>query len=244
MSLLAAFFHAESAQSQCHLAADWQPAPHSQRGELHCRLGGQETHIAWELAGAADAPLLIVAGGVNEGRHVCSNDLDASPGWWQAHATLLGRYRVLAIDWPGKSADTTAQADAIAAVCKALALPRAHAFIGASYGALVGLQFAVRHAGLSRRVIAISGAHRLSAGQWAKAGIELARHALCPEKIAVPLSVIAVEGDTLAPAKTLAELAVRAPNAWLQKIASAHGHAAYLKETTAIAAAINTALDD
>ena len=101
-----------------------------------------------------------------------------------------------------------------------------------------------RHARLAERVIAISGAHSLCAVQWGKAGIGIADHALCPETIAVPLSVIAVEGDTLAPAKTLAELAVRAPNAWLQKIASAHGHAAYLKETTAIAAAINTALDD
>ena len=241
MSLLATFHNTESAH--CQFAAEWQPAPHSRRGELRCAMDGQDVGIVWELAGRADAPLLIVAGGINEGRHVCSNDLDVAAGWWQAHAALLGRYRVLAIDWL-ENGSTAAQADAIAVVCKALGLPPARAFIGASYGALVALQFAARHARLAERVIAISGAHSLCAVQWGKAGIGIADHALCPETIAVPLSVIAVEGDTLAPAKTLAELAVRAPNAWLQKIASAHGHAAYLKETTAIAAAINTALDD
>ena len=36
----------------------------------------------------------------------------------------------------------------------------------------------------------------------------------------------------------------RAPDAWLQVIASRYGHDAFLKETTAIAAALNTALDD
>lgn len=243
MSLLANFYNAESLQAPCQLAADWPPAPHSRCGELHCEIDGQEASIAWELAGRADAPLLIVAGGVAEGRHVCGNDLHATPGWWQAHAGLLGRYRVLAIDWL-ENASTAAQADAIAAVCKALALPPARAFIGASYGALVGLQFAARHARLAGRVIAISGAHALCSGQWAKAGINIHGHEVLPEKIAVPLSVIAVEGDTLAPARALAELAVSAPDAWLQKIASAHGHAAYLKETTAIAAVLNTALDD
>ncbi|PJJ98815.1 hypothetical protein CO615_06505 [Lysobacteraceae bacterium NML75-0749] len=243
MSLLATFHNAESVQPPCQFAAEWQPAPHSRRGELHCPIDGRDVRIVWELAGRTDAPLLIVAGGINEGSHVCSNDLDVAAGWWQAHAALLGRYRVLAIDWL-ENGSTAAQADAIAAVCKALGLPPARAFIGASYGALVGLQFAARHVRLAERVIAISGAHSLCAQQWGKVGIGIADHALCPETIAVPLSVIAVEGDTLAPAKTLAELAVRAPNAWLQKIASAHGHAAYLKETTAIAAAINTALDD
>src|SRR5690606_20864333 len=38
--------------------------------------------------------------------------------------------------------------------------PAAHAFIGCSYGAMVGLAFAVRHASRCRRLLAISGAHR------------------------------------------------------------------------------------
>lgn len=243
MSLFATFDNAESAQIHCQFAVEWQPAPHSRRGELRCPIGGQDVGIAWELAGHADAPLLIVAGGFNEGRHVCGNDLDTTPGWWQAHADLLSRHRVLAVNWL-ENTSTAAQADAIASVCKVLGLPPARAFIGASYGALVGLQFAARHARLAERVIAISGAHTLCAVQWARAGIGIATHALCPETIAVPLGLIAVEGDSLAPARTLAELAVRAPNAWLQKIVSIHGHAAYLKETAAIAAALNTALDD
>ncbi|PJK11704.1 hypothetical protein CO614_07045 [Lysobacteraceae bacterium NML120232] len=243
MSLLATFHTAESAHAQCPPLTEWLHVPHSQRGEHHGRIGDALRAIAWELAGCSDAPLLIVAGGFHAGRHVCGNDLDATPGWWQAQAGLLGRYRVLAIDWLTDVADTAVQADAIAAVCKALALPRAHAFVGASYGALVGLQFAVRHADKAERIIAISGAHVLCPRQWGSAGIDIAGHALQPEHIRIPLSVIAVDGDALAPAQTLAELAVRAPDAWLQKITSQHGHAAYLKETTAIAAALHTALD-
>src|SRR5690606_24164950 len=49
---------------------------------------------------------------------------------------------------------------ALAAVLDALAVRRLQALIGASYGAMVGLQFAARHGARVDRLVAISGAHR------------------------------------------------------------------------------------
>src|SRR5690606_13140890 len=51
-------------------------------------------------------------------------------------------------------------ADAIAALLDAFAVPHVHAFVGASYGAMVGLAFAARHPRRLSRLVAISGAHR------------------------------------------------------------------------------------
>ena len=68
-------------------------------------------------------------------------------------------------------------------------------------------------------------------------------HRVEPEAVRVPLSVIAIDSDQLVPREDLAELSVRAPDAWLQVIASRYGHDAFLKETAAIAAALTAALD-
>lgn len=330
MSLVAVAFQQEATpEPACLVPLHVVTLPTSERGVHRCTLdlkhvGARAMAIRWELSGPAHAPLLIVAGGISAHRHVFSNDLDAGAGWWQAQACVLRRHRVLAIDWLGDGDDIDApidsadQADAIAAVIEALGLPKARAFVGASYGAMVGLQFAARHAGKLASLIAISGAHR--AHPWAsalrsvqrqiidlgegEAGVALARqlamlsyrtprefaerfaepvtvqddravvpteayldacgrrgtsrfdavsyrrlsesidlHRIEPEQVRVPLSVIAIDSDLLVPREDLAELAVRAPDAWLQVIASRYGHDAFLKETTAIAAALNTALD-
>ena len=77
-------------------------------------------------------------------------------GWWQrageaGRRWMPTRTRMLAIDWVGADGtldvpiDTADQADAIAAVLDALGIERVAAFVGCSYGALVGLQFAARH---------------------------------------------------------------------------------------------------
>ena len=55
--------------------------------------------------------------------------------------------------------------------------------------------------------------------------------------------VVAIDSDLLVPREDLSELAVRAPDAWLQVIASRYGHDAFLKETAAITAALTAALD-
>ncbi|MBB5207137.1 homoserine O-succinyltransferase MetX [Chiayiivirga flava] len=133
--------------------------------------GSRRVRIAWELQGAVDAPLLIVQGGISAHRHAAASARFAEPGWWagqcgETRALDTARYRVLAIDWLGADGaldcciDPADQADAIAAVLDTLAIARAHAYIGASYGAMVGLQFAARHPARLGRLIAISGAHR------------------------------------------------------------------------------------
>lgn len=159
--------------------ADCRPerrAPLALRGthELALALrhaGTRRVRIAWELQGPVDAPLLIVQGGISAHRHVAASARFAEPGWWDVQcgpnrALDTTRVRVLAIDWLGADGtldcciDPADQADAIAAVLDALGVARAVAYIGASYGAMVGLQFASRHPTRLQRLIAISGAHR------------------------------------------------------------------------------------
>ncbi len=133
--------------------------------------GTQSVQIRWECQGPVDAPVLIVQGGISAHRHVGASAQFGEAGWWQAQtgagaALDTSRYRLLAIDWLGADGlldvciDPADQADAIAAVLDDLRIDRAAAFVGASYGAMVGLQFAARHPRRLQRLIAISGAHR------------------------------------------------------------------------------------
>jgi homoserine O-acetyltransferase len=133
--------------------------------------GPRTVRIAWECVGASQAPLIVVQGGISAGRHVASSTLHPESGWWQEQGSA-GRaldsagWRRLSIDWLGADGcfdhpiDPSDQADAIAALLDALGLGRVHAFVGASYGAMVGLQFAARHGARLDRLVAISGAHR------------------------------------------------------------------------------------
>ncbi len=150
--------------------------PAAERGVLDATLamrhaGIRRVRIAWEIQGAADAPVLVVQGGISAHRHVASSERFAEPGWWQAQcgsglAIDTRRHRVLAIDWLGGDGsldaciDPSDQADAIAAVLDHLRVARAAAYVGASYGAMVGLHFAARHGARVGRLVAISGAHR------------------------------------------------------------------------------------
>lgn len=123
-----------------------------------------DARLRWSLAGTAGAPVVVALGGISASREVCA--------WWDAQAGAgraidLRRFRVLGIDWLATDdlagADAVAasdQADAIAALLDALGIARAHALVGSSYGAMVGLEFAARHPQRLRRLVAISGAHR------------------------------------------------------------------------------------
>ena len=133
--------------------------------------GARKLRLAYELVGPADAPVVLVAGGISAHRHVAANALDASPGWAEG---LLGNrrtlnpaaLRVLAFDYVGADGsidapiDTADQADAVALLLDALGIDALEAFVGYSYGALVGLQLAARHPARLQRLVAVSGAHR------------------------------------------------------------------------------------
>ena len=139
---------------------------------LHLRhAGARHVCIAWELHGPAGAPVIAVQGGISATRHVAASLAHPEAGWWdaqigEARAIDITRCRVLSIDWLGADGtldctlDPADQADALAAVLDELGIARLHAFVGASYGAMVGLQFAVRHGARLRRLVAVSGAHR------------------------------------------------------------------------------------
>jgi homoserine O-acetyltransferase len=133
--------------------------------------GPCDIEVAYLWAGPVGAPTVIVQGGISAGRDVCAVDSRDAPGWWEAlvgegRAIDLARHRVLAIDWitagdlGAIAVSSEDQADALAALLDALSIEHVHAFVGASYGAMVGLAFAVKHRERLGRLVAIAGSHR------------------------------------------------------------------------------------
>ena len=133
--------------------------------------GTRKLRLAYELVGPAGAPVVFVAGGISAHRHVAANALDPSQGWAeglvaQGRALDPSTRRILAFDYVGACGgidapiDTADQADAVALLLDALGIDALEAFVGYSYGALVGLQLALRHPCRVRKLVAVSGAHR------------------------------------------------------------------------------------
>ncbi len=162
-------------------APAWWPAVQSTRSSQRAvgtvsmqpkyALGTCTLDVRYLWCGAADAPTVIVQGGISASRDVCTPDGAGASGWWHAlvgsgRALDLDRYRVLAIDWvtPAElgagAVSSEDQADLLAALLAQLGIARAHAFVGASYGAMVGLAFAARHAHALQRMVLLAGAHR------------------------------------------------------------------------------------
>lgn len=133
--------------------------------------GTRKVRLSYELVGAANAPVVFIAGGISAHRHVAAHASDPTRGWAEG---LLGAgrtldpacRRVLAFDYIGADGqidapiDTADQADALALLLDALGIDSLQAFVGYSYGALVGLQLAVRHPARLQRLVVVSGAHR------------------------------------------------------------------------------------
>ncbi len=132
--------------------------------------GTRSVRVRWQRVGNPSAPTVVVQGGISADRNAGAA-ADAGPGWWQAQvgsdlAIDPANLQVLSIDWIGADGtldvpiDTADQADAIAATLDRLHVSRIAAFVGCSYGALVGLQFSIRHPARLEKLIAIAGAHR------------------------------------------------------------------------------------
>lgn len=173
MSLVnAAFVSAESANDP-HRAG---PDPVAVRGEvavqLRMRHAGQHAlTLRYEQVGPARAPVVLLAGGISAHRHVAANAVFPETGWADGlvgpgRALDPARRRILSFDFIGADGsldvpiDTADQADAIALLLDALGIGCLQAYIGYSYGALVGLQLGVRHPQRLERLVAVSGAHR------------------------------------------------------------------------------------
>ena len=133
--------------------------------------GTRHLRLKYEVVGPAKGPVVLVAGGISAHRHVAANALDEARGWAEG---LLGdrraldpaKRRILAFDYVGADGtidapiDTADQADAVALLLDFLGIGALEAFVGYSYGALVGLQLAARHPARLQRLVAVSGAHR------------------------------------------------------------------------------------
>lgn len=172
--------------------------------------------LAWQCSGPADAPLVVVLGGISAHRRACAPD---GRGWWQeqcgeGRALDTLRYRVLSIDWLGGVDDSTGpqgdaafpqissadQARALLLLLNRFGVRRVHLLAGASYGGAVAQQLAVLLGERLRRLVLLSAAHRSS--QFGRA----LRH--------VQRTILDLGGDAaaaLALARSLAVLGYRTP---------------------------------
>ena len=134
--------------------------------------------VAYASYGPEDAPAVMVLGGISAHRFVCGNK-DGTPGWWPgvvgpgAHLDPES-YHVVGIDYIGGAGGSTVptngpgvpvvttedQADGVKAVLDHLGIDKLHAFIGASYGGMVGLVLGARYPDRLARLLVFCAAHR------------------------------------------------------------------------------------
>lgn len=82
-----------------------------------------------------------------------------------------------------------------------------------------------------------------SASRWITLSDSLDRHAVAPEAIACPLTVLGFTSDRLVPVEDIRELARRAPSLRrLKEASSIFGHDAFLKEREVVGRALHAAL--
>jgi homoserine O-acetyltransferase len=149
-------------------------------GRLSLHHGGSldQPSLAWRLAGKPGAPVVVALGGISAHRRVFDTEQPRA-GWWCEIAgpgRALGstRLRILGIDYLGGSGESTAptpggvfpslssydQAEALLQLLDHLQLARLRAIVGASYGGMVALAFAERHAARVQQLLVISAADR------------------------------------------------------------------------------------
>ncbi|MCL6698151.1 homoserine O-succinyltransferase [Sphingomonas sp. NSE70-1] len=165
------------------------PCGRARRGDFDLTLplthGGTATvRLRYEIVGPENAPVLLAAGGISAGRHVIASSGFPEAGWWQSQAGSfrLPDFRLLSIDWIGadglvdRPIDPADQAEAIARLLDYRGIDSIAGFIGASYGAMVGMHFAARYPERCCALLAISAA--ASAHPFASACRALQRQAL------------------------------------------------------------------
>ncbi len=131
------------------------------------------------LYGPPGAPVVVASGGISSGRIPYDG---AAGGWWPqivgpGAPIDIDRWRVLAFDFapfadPDVAITPTDQARLLEAALDDLGLEQIHAWIGASYGGMIGLGFAAHAPERLGRLCVISAAHRPSAMGVAWRGIQ------------------------------------------------------------------------
>jgi len=182
---------------------------------VHC--GPTPLTIRYELVGPQDAPTLVVAGGISAGRHAFANVSDQTFGWWESQSAVLRSYRLLSIDWLGadgdldRPIDAVDQAQAVLAALDHLSI-RTAAFVGASYGGMVGMHCAAIAEDRIVALLAISAAHRSS--PFTSAQRALQRQAVeLGERLGSPEAGVAL-------ARKLAVLTYRTPEEFGERFAA------------------------
>jgi homoserine O-acetyltransferase len=144
--------------------------------DLHYGDALPDARIAYRLVGNARGPVVAVLGGISAHRMVTGAP---GEGWWpEMVGPGLGidtrQYRVLGIDYIGGRGNSTTpavggrfppissydQAKALSAIVLRLGLNSLHAIVGASYGGMVALCFAERHAQQVGHIVVLSAADR------------------------------------------------------------------------------------
>ena len=133
-------------------------------------------HVAWSLAGARGAPIVVALGGISAHRTVFASG--GGQGWWDevvgpGHALNSRRFRILGFDYLGGSGATTGpgaerfpsissydQATILLKLLDHLNISKLHAIVGASYGGMVALAFAEQFAERVGRLLIIGAADR------------------------------------------------------------------------------------
>ncbi len=138
-----------------------------------------EARLAWTCIGPADAPVIVVLGGISAHRRPVARD---GRGWWEAQcgagkALDTTRYRLVGIDWlggcdassgPASSVDaerfpaisTADQARALLLLLNRLGVRRVHLVVGASYGGNVAQHLAALLGERLRHLVLLSAAHK------------------------------------------------------------------------------------
>lgn len=129
-------------------------------------------HVKGRVYGPDEAPLIIVLGGISASRHV-ADDGKGGRGWWSTLVRPGGpvdtdRFRVLGYDFaPGVETEnrpetitTFDQARRLKALIETLDVQNVAAFIGSSYGGMVGLAFAQTYPDALENLCIIGAAHK------------------------------------------------------------------------------------
>ncbi|MDP9066191.1 MAG: homoserine O-succinyltransferase [Pseudomonadota bacterium] len=154
----------------------------------------ERPRIAFRLIGPSDAPVVAVLGGISAHRAPAGAD-----GWWREfvgphRGVDTTRFRVLGMDYLGGLGESSTpdgagafppvssvdQADALCRIVRHLRLGSLHAVVGASYGGMVALCLAARHAQAVGRIVILSAserAHVLSTA-WRSVQRQIVREAL------------------------------------------------------------------
>lgn len=133
----------------------------------------QPVTIQARLVGPENAPVILVLGGISANRYPDETHPN-QPGWWSdivGHKQVINtqRFRVLSFDFlPGPDKDLDAltlispadQASVAAIVCEHLKISVLHAFVGASYGGMIALNFARLFPEKVQRLVMLCASHR------------------------------------------------------------------------------------